>query len=99
VKCRTGAIEWKKDVDGIVYEPLRSLHALIMYSAIRCHAAGKGAVVSIKRQYRADCAGMLRCWFLFDEMQPGAVLILHWFCQNNAASETCELPKLVLDCL
>jgi hypothetical protein len=38
-----------------------------------------------------------RIWF--ERVQPGAMLFLHWLCQNNSASETGELPKLVLDCL
>ena len=41
---------------------------------------------------------MLRCAFLLDEMQPGAVLFLHLFCRNNPAAKVCELNKLMLDC-
>src|SRR6266567_1690900 len=48
---------------------------------------------------RLDQVGTLRCPFLFDEMQPRAVLFPHLFCRNNFTTQVCEANKLMLDCL
>jgi len=37
--------------------------------------------------------------FLFDGVQPGAVLFLHLFRRNYSAAKVCELHELMLDCL